>query len=169
MEKSNNQENITALKLVNNRKFKNEDTRNLCFVNATIQIVHSIPDLRNYFKTVDYVESDPNSLQVSREVSRIFKNEGKSSECGAKLRKLVGQSSGRNDISDGSQQDIMDFHDILLKVLWNELMMKGDVYGLSLINQLYGKEKNEKNLYIQKNRLAVRVIVQELKKKISKP
>lgn len=144
MEKSKNQKKITALKLVNNRTFNNEETRNLCFVNATIQILHSIPDIRTYFKTVDYVDSDPNSFTVSKELTRIFKNGGKSSVSAAKLRKLIGQSSGRNDISDGSQQDFMDFHSLLLKVLWDELLMKGDVYGLSLIHQFYGKEKNEK-------------------------
>ena len=144
MEKSKNQKKITVLKLVNNRTFNIEETRNLCFVNATIQILHSIPDIRTYFKTVDYVASDPNSFTVSKELTRIFQNGGKSSVSAAKLRKLIGQSSGRNDISDGSQQDFMDFHSLLLKVLWDELLMKGDVYGLSLIHQFYGKEKNEK-------------------------
>ena len=138
--KKNIEERNTALKLLNNRKYKTENTRNLCFVNAAIQTFYRIPDFKNYFKREEYDDSQP----ICKEISRIFKSEGNSSISAAKLRKLVGESSGRGDISDGSQQDVMDFHDLLLRMVSNELLMKDNADGLRMVSQLYGMEKNEK-------------------------
>ena len=127
------------LKLLNNI---DNDTRNLCFVNSAIQLLHSIPEIRNYIKHLEYnLEFD---LPVCMELKRIFKSEGKLVVSGAELRKLIGQSSGRLDMSDGSQQDIMEFHNLLLNVIEEELLIGGDLDGLRLMNKFSGKEKNEK-------------------------
>ena len=83
-------------------------------------------------------------MPVSKEVSRLFQSAGKSVESSAQLRKLVGRCSGRPDISDGSQQDILEFHDLFMKVLRNELVVKDYNQGLTLINKFYGLEKNRK-------------------------
>ena len=40
-----------TLKLLNNI---DDDTKNLCFVNASLQLLHSITEIRNYFKNLEY-------------------------------------------------------------------------------------------------------------------
>ena len=119
MTKSNKEnDQPMTLKLLNNI---DDDTKNLCFVNAALQLLHSIPEIRNYFKYLEYnLEYD---MPVCMELKRIFKSEGKLVVSGAELRKLIGQSSGRLGMSNGSQQDIMDFHDLLLKSIENEVLM----------------------------------------------
>ena len=138
--KRNTEDKNTVLKLVNNRKYKTDNTRNLCFVNAAIQTFYRNPDFQTYFKHKENDDSQP----ICNEISRIFKSEGKSSVSTAKLRKLDGESSGRGDVSDGSQQDIMDFHDLLLRMVSNELLLNDFDDGLRVIGQFYGIEKNEK-------------------------
>ena len=138
------QSNQTPLKLVNNIK-NDKTTWNLCFVNASIQTIHRITDLKDYFKSLVYEDSD--NLPVCREITRIFKSEGKSLESTSKLRKLVGESSGLIYMSDGSQQDLMHFHDLLLTSVYSELTLKNDHVGLSKIGQFYGMEKNEKKFF----------------------
>jgi ubiquitin C-terminal hydrolase len=134
------------LKLLNNI---DNDTRNLCFVNSAIQLLHSIPEVRNYFKHLEY--SLEYNMPVCMELKRIFKSEGGLVVSGAELRKLIGHSSGRLDMSDGSQQDIMEFQDLLLNVIETELIMIDDLAGLRLINQFYGKERNEKKFVNTRN------------------
>ena len=134
------------LKLLNNI---DNDTRNLCFVNSAIQLLHSIPEVRNYFKHLEY--SLEYNMPVCMELKRIFKSEGGLIVSGAELRMLIGQSSGRLDMSDGSQQDIMEFQDLLLNVIETELIMIDDLAGLRLINQFYGKERNEKKFLNTRN------------------
>ena len=69
------QSNQTPLKLVNNIK-NDKTTWNLCFVNASIQTIHRITDLKDYFKSLVYEDSD--NLPICREMTKIFKSEGKS-------------------------------------------------------------------------------------------
>ena len=140
IDKSYIDDKIEALKLVNNRKYKNDDTRNLCFVNADIQIFYRIPDVKSYFEQTHFDDSQP----ICQEISRIFQNKGNNVASTAKLRKLVGESSGRKDVSDGSQQDIMEFHALVLRMVENESMMNDDTNGSRFVSQLYGIEKNEK-------------------------
>ena len=138
--KENYQCKTIPLKLLNNI---DNETRNLCFVNSAIQLLHSIHEIRNYFKYLEYnLEYD---MLVCMELKRIFKSEGKSVVSGAELRNLIGQSFGRLDMSDGSQQDIMDFHDLLLQGIEYEVLMVGNLDGLALMNQFCGKENIEKN------------------------
>ena len=116
--KGNDQSKTMPLKLLNNI---DNDTRNLCFVNSAIQLLHNIPEIRNYFKYLEF--NLEHNMPVCMELKRIFKSEGKLVVSGAELRKLIGESSGRLDMSDGSQQDVMEFHDLLLKVIENELVL----------------------------------------------
>ena len=133
--------NWSPLKLANNvRNVK--DTWNLCFVNATVQTIYQITDLRDYFKSLNHEDLD--NQPICREITRIFKSEGKSVESTSKLRKLVAESSGQGYMADGSQQDLMHFHDLLLKSVHSELTMKNDHVGLRKIHQFYGMEKNVK-------------------------
>ena len=133
--------NWSPLKLVNNVG-NDKDTWNLCFVNATVQTIYAITELRDYFKSLNY--EDPVNLPICKEVTRIFKSEGKSLESTSRLRKLVAERSGLGYMADGTQQDLMQFHDLLLRSLYDELTIKNDHDGLRKIGQFYGVEKNEK-------------------------
>ena len=52
--------NWSPLQLVNNVG-NDKDTWNLCFVNATVQTIYAITELRDYFKSLNY--EDPVNLQ----------------------------------------------------------------------------------------------------------
>ena len=65
---------MSALKLVNNTGYEAE--KNLCFVNASIQLLHSIPDVKDFFKEKVYRLNYKERLPVCDEISRIFKTEG---------------------------------------------------------------------------------------------
>ena len=133
----------TSLKLVNNLK-EDKSTWNICFVNATIQTINGIPEFRNYFKSIEYGDSNPKYLPICKEITRLLKSEGKSLENAGELRKLIGESFQREDMFDGSQQDVLDFHDLLLRIMHSELSLINDQDGLRIINNFYGSEKNEK-------------------------
>ena len=90
--------NCSPLKLANNLR-NDKDTWNLCFVNATVQTIYGITELRDYFKSLNY--EDPVNLPICREITRIFKSEGKSIESTSRLRKLVAESSGQVYLADG--------------------------------------------------------------------
>ena len=98
---------IVTLKLWNNI---DRHSRNLCFVNSALQLLHHISEFRNYFKDLDITDSDLREMPVCKEICRLFQSAGKSVESSAQLRKLVGRCSGRPDISDGSQQDLSLIH-----------------------------------------------------------
>ena len=98
---------IITLKLWNNI---DRNSRNLCFVNSALQLLHHISEFRTYFQDLDVTDSDLRKMPVCKEICRLFRSAGKSVESSAQLRKLVGRCSGRPDISDGSQQDLSLIH-----------------------------------------------------------
>ena len=106
---------MTVLKLVNNTG--NKEERNLCFVNASIQLLHSIPEVNEFFTQRVYRISSKEKLPISDEISRIFRTGGEFRTSAAELRRLVGHHHRRIDISDGSQQDMEEFTRLLLECL----------------------------------------------------
>ena len=80
---------MSVLKLVNDTGLIAE--KNLCFVNASIQLLYSIPDVRDFFKKKEYRLDFPERLPVCDELSRIFKTEGMFVTSAAELRRLTGQ------------------------------------------------------------------------------
>ena len=132
---------MTVLKLVNNTGLKAE--KNLCFVNATLQLLYSIPDVRIFFKKKEYRQNHAEGLPVCDEISRIFKSDGKFRTSAAELRRLTGQYYRRVDICDGVQQDMEEFTRMLLDLIEHELSRVG--YESSRIMKKYwGKETNRK-------------------------
>ena len=91
---------MSALKLVNNTGVEAE--KNLCFVNATLQLLHSIPDVKVFFKQKEYRLNYIERLPVCDEISRIFRTEGKFRTSTAELRRLTGQYHRREDISNAT-------------------------------------------------------------------
>ena len=103
---------MAALKLVNNTGLRSE--RNLCYVNTELQLLFSIPDVKDFFASKKYRENYPEKLPICDELSRIFKTQGQFQTTAAELRRLVGSLFNREDICDGEQQDLEEFHTLLL-------------------------------------------------------
>ena len=110
---------MAVLKLVNNAGNRNE--RNLCFVNSSLQLLYSVPDINDFFKSRSYRENFTGKLPVSDEMSRIFRTEGETMASAAELRRLIGQYNRRPDIYNGSQQDMEEFTRLLLTCIEKEL------------------------------------------------
>ena len=132
---------MTGLKLVNNTGLRSE--KNLCFVNSTLQLLHSIPDVREFFKTKEYRKDHAEHLLVCDEISRIFQTEGLCRTSAAELRRLTGQHYGREDICDGIQQDMEEFTRLLLDQIEDELSAVSYMSS-RIMNKFWGKEKNRR-------------------------
>ena len=132
---------MTALKLVNNTGLKSE--KNLCYVNAELQILYSIPDVKTFFASKQYRENSQSRLLVCDELSRIFRTEGNFQTSAAVLRRLVGEFYRREDICNGVQQDLEEFHTLLLDVIEEELSRIGDGHS-RFVNKFRGREQTRR-------------------------
>ena len=95
---------MAGLRLINNPGLDTE--KNLCFVNSALQLLYSLPEVRDFFVHQEYKtnQQEDADLTICNEVSRIFKSAGHFVASAATLRLLVGHGSGRTDISNGTQQ-----------------------------------------------------------------
>ena len=130
---------MPVLKLVNNTG--NREEKNLCFVNASIQLLHSIPEVKEFFTQRVYRISSREKLPISDEISRIFRTEGAFRTSAAELRRLVGDHHRRVDIFNGSQQDMEEFTRLLLECLEKELENVSE-QSSSLMEKFIGQETN---------------------------
>ena len=108
---------MAALKLVNNTELRSE--RNLCYVNTELQLLYSIPDVKEFFSSNKYRENYPGKLPICDELAKMFRTHGKFPITAAVLRQLVGRLHNREDICDGEQQDLEEFHTLLLRGIAN--------------------------------------------------
>ena len=110
---------MVVLKLINNSG--HSDEKNLCFVNASLQLLYAIPEVRNFFKDRAYRTDTPLRFPISDELSRIFRMTGEFSTSAAEIRRLTAHHHGRQDICSGNQQDMEEFTRLLLECLEHEL------------------------------------------------
>ena len=134
-------EEMAVLKLVNNSGFREE--KNLCFVNTSLQLLYSIQEVRDFFKDKVYKTDLAKRLPVSDEISRIFKTEGKCRTSAAELRRIIGQYHRREDICNGSQQDMQEFTTLLLDCIKQELKTVNE-NNSKFLNKFTGRELNRK-------------------------
>ena len=132
---------MAALKLVSNTGLNSE--KNLCFVNTELQLLYSLPDVREFFCLQKYKENFYGKLNVCDEISRIFRTEGRIETTAAELRRSIGQFHKREDISNGAQQDIEEFHTLLLEVIADELKKVGGASS-RFVNKFIGKEQTKR-------------------------
>ena len=132
---------MAALKLVNNTGFRSE--RNLCYVNTELQLLYSIPDAKEFFASKKYRENYQEKLPICDEIARMFKAQGQFQTSAAELRQLVGRLYNREDICDGEQQDLEEFHTLLLRGIENEVAKVG-AQQARFISKFRGREANEK-------------------------
>ena len=130
---------MTVLKLVNNSW--DESTRNLCFVNTSLQLLYSLPEVRSFFVNKEYKinQHESANLKICNEVSRIFKTAGQFTTSAATLRLLVGCESQNVDICSGSQQDITFFLRHLIQQIEIELAELDGPQAL-FMNKFWGRE-----------------------------
>ena len=128
---------MAVLKLINNSEEQNE--KNLCFVNASLQLLHSIEDFRDFFKSKAYRTDLSRKLPISDEVSRIFRMAEDFRTSAGEIRRLVGQYHRRVDICNGSQQDMEEFTRLLSDCLEKELE---SVDASMIMNKFKGREMN---------------------------
>ena len=116
MEKFEN--SLLVPKFLNNR---DENSKNLCFVNATLQLIFCNKDLKDYFDHLNLKENDRKNMPVCFEIARLIQNIGKGVQSAANVRSMVSVSSKRPDMCNGSQQDAMEFNYILMTVIKKEM------------------------------------------------
>ena len=77
--------------------------KNICFVNSSIQLLCSIPYIRDFFQLQLYSTSPLRSYKLCSEITKLFtRREIKST---AFLRILLGSKEGLERFMDSSQQD----------------------------------------------------------------
>ena len=132
---------MTALKLVNNTGLISE--RNLCYINTELQLLYSIPEIKEFFVSKKYRDSFKHKLPICDEISRIFGTGGQFLTSAAELRRLVGTCHGRRDICDGVQQDLLEFHTLLITSIEEEVSRVG-YRALSFLIKFRGKERTRR-------------------------
>ena len=132
--------------LVNNTGILSE--KNICFVNVIVQLLYSIPKVKDYFKLKEFQHhhTKVSQLSVCNELSRIFNYTGNSNASAAVLRNIIARKSGKNYLRDGSQQDAMEFFVTLLEVIKSEMAPKDE--GNTGIDGFWGLEKFEKSFVV---------------------
>ena len=128
---------MRTLKLLN--RFVDGRCENLCYVNASLNLLNSCKDFSYFIQRKIYLEPD-NLLQnfpVSEELSKIFTGAVSSAII---LRTLVATKSNKPHLHSWDQQDITEFHRTLLDVLTEEFRRNDCEKGKSLISKFSGSE-----------------------------
>ena len=111
--------------------------RNSCFVNTSLQIMYSIPEVRDFF-TTGLTGSSTEHPPVSGELTRLFREEGRFNTA-CRIRYLVSQSTGDIRFNQGTEEDSSEFLATLLSVLQAEL---ANCHAASvLLQKFWGREK----------------------------
>ena len=124
--------------ILSNNKTRLRKDNNLCFVNATLQVLYNIEEVRELFQAVHPSEF-PDSWPISRELCRVFESSGTHEISASELRRIVGVVSGRLYLANGGQQDMEEFFRILLSELEAEVSDDDGLFSPSLEN-FWGKE-----------------------------
>ena len=94
--------------------------QNICFINAVLNLLFSLPVFRNFFQKKLYArKGQRQKLSVCEEVSAIFNCVGARTSAGA-LRAVMGSLSPRFEyIKNGQQQGAPEFLEDLLETSRN--------------------------------------------------
>ena len=111
---------MLTFRLSRNSYFSSEI--NICFVNSVLQLMHSLPLIKDYFLNQTFKSNISRSYQLCSEVQRIFGFAGKRQIISAgALRTIFGTTPGQSKFNDGSQQDAVDFMNEFLDKLEKEI------------------------------------------------
>ena len=111
---------------------------NSCFANVSLQLLNSIPEVKNLFTTG--LTGSPAEHPVSWELGRLMREAGRGHvNTACRLRDLVSQSTGDIRFNRGTQEDSSEFLTTLLSVLQAEL---ANCHAASMIlKKFWGREK----------------------------
>ena len=123
-------------------------SQNLCFVNAEVQLLASIETFKSFFVEQDYLSCEVQIANAQYAISDIlhdiFSSNGDIEVSCSKLRSLVAQKSGNQDLSDGKQHDTQEFHFALVDSLEKEFQEAECQSGRELMEMFYGTEVKQK-------------------------
>ena len=123
-------------------------SQNLCFVNAEVQLLASIKTFKSFFVEQEYssceVQIANAQYAISDTLHDIFSSNGDIEVSCSKLRSLVAQKSGNQDLSDGQQHDTQEFHFALVDSLEKEFQEAECQSGRELMEMFYGTEVKQK-------------------------
>ena len=132
---------MASLKLSN--KLINGKYENLCYVNSTLNLLHSNKDFANFFQDKKYLEldQDPVDFPLSSEISNLFNPHVGGVKSATELRRLIAVQSDQPQFSTWDQQDVTEFLRTFLDVLVAEFRRNNCGPGCSLIGNFTGGEK----------------------------
>ena len=110
--------------------------RNVCFVNAALQLLAAIPNIRDYFLKRSFKNGLNRVFPLCSEIARIFDMAGsRMINSAGVLREMIGTMQGcerfstRPGIGLGDQQDSKDFLHVLVNKLETEVNCRGSKFG----------------------------------------
>ena len=114
----------------------NNKLENICYINASLNLLNSSRDFSNFFCEKKYLNSEKTfqDYPVSTEVTNIFNSNDANVKSSAVLRQLC-------NFAEGIQQDITEFHSTLLNILCAEFERNDCDTGRELINKFIGTEE----------------------------
>ena len=92
----------------------------ICFVNASLQLMNSLPECRRYFVEKRYQTQDSQLFPISDQVSAIFRTPTNISNGAGSLREMIASINGWGYLKTG-QQDMTLFLSIMLDEIDKEI------------------------------------------------
>ena len=133
---------------------------NICFVNSVIQLLHCLPVIKNYFLNQVFQHGQPMQLpagmyRICSEIKAIFGFSGvrQITSAGA-LRQIIGSKRNQEHFNDQSQQDAVDFMQVLLSNIESEVgcqageagaRVDGDHRNNCVVSLIQGVERYQYN------------------------
>ena len=132
---------MTSLKL-SNRLF-NGKFENLCYVNSTLNLLHSNKEFASFFSDKKYLQldQDPVDFPISSELTKLFNPHDNGVKSARELRRLIAVQSDQPQFATSDQQDVTEFLRTFRDVLVAEFMRNNCESGNSLIGKFTGTEK----------------------------
>ena len=133
-----------TIKLVNNTGKQSE--QNICFVNVAVQLIHSIPSIKDFFKYKQYHSIRESTTDICDEIANIFNSTGSSPVSAGRLRVLVSAAAGKGYLNDGSQQDTVEFLITMIHEIEKEISSRNnplcDFWGIEKVEKVFSDSSN---------------------------
>ena len=112
---------------------------NLCYINSSLNLLNLTSEFSQFFQQLDLDSSVLlQNFPVSAELSKIFTGAVTSA---AVLRSTIAEKSKQPQFLTWNQQDITEFHRVLLDVLETEFKDSNCQEGHVVLKKIFGREK----------------------------
>ena len=96
--------------------------RNVCFVNSSLQLINSVPDVRRYFVEDKFRTDESQQFPICDKISEIFRASTDTVSSAGKVRELVASSCLEYGyLNKGDHQDLTAFLLIMLDLIDKEM------------------------------------------------